>query len=70
VSNKSMEQLVGEIHGSVEYMRGKIETHIENESIHQNPPCRFHRQLSNRLWGLLIVGLTGIGGNVWLWIHR
>ena len=64
---KSSDELIMEIHGSCIRTEEKLAAHIENLNIHQNPPCRFHRQLSTRLWGLLVVGLMGIGGNIYLW---
>jgi len=47
---RSIRKDVGEIAVHMGNLVGKFESHIENQSIHQNPPCEAHKALSNKLW--------------------
>ena len=45
---------------------GKFDSHIQNQIIHQAPPCEAHKALSGKLWGLgvsVLVALVGVAYN-------
>lgn len=42
--------MLGEIKSDLSYMRGTMESHIQDKSIHQEPPCEAHKTLVSRLW--------------------
>ena len=42
----------------VSRIEAMLESHVQNVSIHQLPPCSFHKNLTAKLWG---VGTAAFG---------
>ncbi len=61
VDIKDIHDQLRDLNISVASYNGKFDMHIANQAIHQNPPCKAHVSLSNRLWA---VGVLAVGGIV------
>ena len=59
------ENAIMEMHGMLYQMVGEFKGHTSNESIHQQPPCHFHKSLINRLWGIAVMAVGGLVISVW-----
>jgi hypothetical protein len=64
------ESLIIEMHGMLNNLVGKYQTHVENTAIHQLPPCAHHSRLTNRLWGIATLAIGSIVASVWALITK
>ena len=49
---------------------GRFESHVENLSIHQLPPCKFHENLSGKLWAIAAAAVTALAHSVYTGLQR
>ncbi len=59
------ETLIYEMHAMLNNLCGKYETHVNNEAIHQQPPCEHHKALTNRIIMVAIAAVSGLITAVW-----
>lgn len=59
------ENAIMEMHAMLNNLVGKYETHVNNNAIHQLPPCEHHSKLTSRLWGIGILSVASIIGTMW-----
>ncbi len=63
---QAMREDVSRIAENTANLVGKFDSHIQNQIIHQAPPCEAHKSLCVRLWGLgvsVLVALVGVAYN-------
>jgi len=51
---------INEIAEHVAFMRGTLESHLQDETRHQVPPCDAHKALSAKLWAIAVVSVTAL----------
>jgi len=44
---------------------GRFDSHIDNEAIHQNPPCDAHKTLSAKLWAIGTGAVAAVLGSLY-----
>lgn len=64
------ESLIIEMHGMLNNLVGKYQTHVENTAIHQLPPCAHHSRLTNRLWGIAVIAVSSIAASFWALLSK
>jgi len=55
---------INEIAEHVAFMRGTLESHLQDETRHQVPPCDAHK-IVNRLWVLGVGVVFSVGGTLY-----
>lgn len=59
------EKMLTEIKEDTAAIRQKLDDHIDNEVIHQVPPCSGHKDLSKKLWAIGFAAVSALFGVVW-----
>jgi len=62
---RELHNKLNEISCRLENKFGRYDSHIENEAIHQLPPCDSHKALSAKLWAVALASGISLRGFIW-----
>ena len=65
VDIKGIHEKLNELNINVARAVVRFDMHAENQAIHQNPPCKAHQDLANRLYGVAVLAIGGLITAVW-----
>ena len=65
VDIKDIHDKLSDLNINVANYIGRFDMHIANQAIHQNPPCKAHQDLANRLYGVAVLAIGGLITAVW-----
>ena len=68
MTNPERDKLIFETHEHVTSMSATMKAHLENQVVHQVPPCEAHKALSNRLWAIGMLSVSTAIGLVAKWM--
>jgi len=68
MNNTERDRLIFETHEHVISMSATMDAHLENNVVHQVPPCEAHKSLSNKLWAIGMLSVSTAIGLVAKWM--
>lgn len=60
MTNDERDRMIRETHDTTITMNQMLEDHVQNPVIHQVPPCEHQKNLSGKLWALLMLVVGSI----------
>jgi len=62
---REIHQKLNEISCKLENKIGRYDSHVENQAIHQLPPCEHHKVLSAKLWAVALASGSSLLGFIY-----
>lgn len=62
--NTDSVEKISKIYAHTEYMRGKLETHLEDKTIHHHPGCEDLKSFKRTVWAAFFFSIAAIVGSM------